>query len=44
MMLSAVSPPTSFSAADRPDAMLNIDPPPGGTTKPFPLIASLSGL
>src|SRR5215472_7092265 len=39
MMLSAVSPPTSLSAAERPGAMLNIDPPPGGTTKPFVSIA-----
>src|SRR6266446_761820 len=39
MMLSAVSLPTSLSAAERPGAMLSIDPPPGGTTKPFPLIA-----
>src|SRR4029077_10073460 len=39
MTMSAVSPPTNLSAAERPGAMLNIDPPPGGTTKPFPLIA-----
>src|SRR5271168_1461668 len=35
MMLSPVSPPSSLSAADRPGAMLNIEPPPGGTTNPF---------
>jgi hypothetical protein len=43
MTLSAVSPPTSLSAAERPGAMLNIDPPPGGTTNPFALIAFSSG-
>src|ERR1700720_2356377 len=35
MMLSPVSPPSSLSAAERPGAMLKIEPPPGGTIKPF---------
>jgi hypothetical protein len=35
MMLSPVSPPSSLSAADRPGAIFNTEPPPGGTTKPF---------
>src|SRR5271157_2213446 len=35
MMLSPVAPPSSLSAADRPGAMLNTEPPPGGTTTPF---------
>src|SRR5580700_6542876 len=34
MMLSPVSPPSSLSAAERPGAMLKIEPP-GGTIKPF---------
>jgi hypothetical protein len=34
-MVSPVLPPSSLSAADRPGAMLNIEPPPGGTTKSF---------
>jgi hypothetical protein len=42
MMLSAVSPPSSFSAEERPGAPICRSlPPPGGTTKPF---ASMSGL
>jgi hypothetical protein len=35
MMLSPVSPPNSLSAAERPGAMLKIEPLPGGTIKPF---------
>jgi hypothetical protein len=38
----AVSPPSSVSAAERPGAMLNIEPPPGGTTKPFAFIFTSS--
>ena len=38
MMLSPVSPPSSLSAAERPGAMLNTEPPSGGTTKPFAFI------
>ena len=35
MILSPVSPASSLSAVERPGAMLKIEPPPGGTTKPF---------
>src|SRR5580704_3200840 len=44
MMLPEVSPLTSFSAAERPRAMSNTGPPPGGTIKPFPLITFSSHL
>src|SRR5262245_24806780 len=35
MMLFPVSPPSSLSTAERPGAIVNIEPSPGGTIKPF---------